>query len=74
MNTVPTGFSAVPPSGPAMPLTAMPQVAPVRARTPSAISSTVGSLTAPCDSSVSASTSSRSRLSAFEYEMTPPTK
>ena len=48
MNTVPTGFSAVPPSGPAMPLTAIAQLAPVRARAPSAISITVASLTAPC--------------------------
>src|SRR5262249_27790696 len=47
MWTVPTGFSSVPPPGPAMPETAAAQVAPARARAPSAIASTVSRETAP---------------------------
>ncbi len=46
-HTVPTGFSGVPPPGPAIPLTATATSAPERSRAPSAIALTTGSLTAP---------------------------
>src|SRR5262249_60304952 len=38
-KTVPTGLAAVPPSGPAMPVTASPQNAPAKRATPPALSS-----------------------------------
>ena len=44
-QVVPTGLSAPPPPGPAMPLTATAMSEPLRLSTPSAISSTTGSLT-----------------------------
>ena len=47
IHTVPTGFSAVPPPGPAMPDVAMAQSVCSNAATPSAICLTTGSLTAP---------------------------
>ena len=46
-HTVPTGFSGVPPSGPAMPLTATARSTPIRSRAPLAIARTTSSLTAP---------------------------
>jgi hypothetical protein len=45
--TSPTGFSGVPPSGPAMPVMAAASVAGVLARTPLAMASAVSRLTAP---------------------------
>ena len=53
MYTVPTGFSSVPPSGPAMPVMPIPKSAPDTRRTPRAISAAVSDDTAPCASSVS---------------------
>ena len=47
MHTVPTGFSSVPPPGPAMPLVAIEMSAPVARHAPKAICSTTGMLTAP---------------------------
>ncbi|MEZ5420670.1 MAG: hypothetical protein R2708_25465 [Vicinamibacterales bacterium] len=46
-HTVPTGFSAVPPPGPATPVTATVTSTPARARRPSAIAAATASLTAP---------------------------
>ena len=46
-NTVPTGFSGVPPSGPATPVADTPQVEPLTLRAPSAISRAHWALTAP---------------------------
>ena len=48
--TVPTGFAAVPPPGPAMPVMPAATSAPVRPRIPSASAIATGSLTAPCAS------------------------
>lgn len=48
IHTVPTGLSAVPPSGPAMPEVAMAHCVASLSHAPVAISSTVGILTAPC--------------------------
>lgn len=45
IQTVPTGLSGVPPEGPATPVVAMPYMAPVARRTPSAICSATGRLT-----------------------------
>ena len=58
-QTVPTGFSGVPPPGPATPVIPTPHVAPDTAATPAAISVAVRSETAPCASRVSADTDSR---------------
>src|SRR5207253_228994 len=56
MATVPTGFSAVPPPGPAMPVTPTPTSTPARDRMPSAIACATNSLTAPCSAIFSAGT------------------
>ena len=47
VQTVPTGFAAVPPAGPATPLTATANSAPERSKAPCAMASTAASLTAP---------------------------
>ena len=62
IHTVPTGFSSVPPPGPATPVIAIPTRAPVAARTPVAIARTTGSLTAPCSRRSSFGTPSSSML------------
>src|SRR4029453_11664827 len=71
-HTVPTGFSAVPPSGPATPVVETTMSAPSARRAPAAISAAVCSLTAPCASRVAAPTSSRRRFASLEYATTPP--
>ena len=43
----PTGFSSLPPVGPAIPVTETPISAPAARQTPSAIRRAIGSLTAP---------------------------
>ena len=48
---MPTGFSGVPPPGPAIPVSATPTSAPSRSRTPSAIACATSADTAPCSSS-----------------------
>ena len=58
INTVPTGFSRVPPVGPAMPVTARPISAAVLERMPAAIAFATAELTAPCRASRSESTPS----------------
>ena len=65
-QTVPTGFSSVPPSGPAIPVIATAVSASKRRRTPSAIASATGSDTAPCCSISAASTPSSSTFASFE--------
>ncbi len=47
-QTVPTGFSVVPPPGPAIPVIATAVSAPKRCSAPAAIASATGSDTAPC--------------------------
>src|SRR6185503_2740710 len=66
-TTVPTGFSGVPPLGPAIPVTATPTLARAFALMPSAIASPTGSLTAPCSRMRSGGTSSSCVLASFEY-------
>src|SRR5437764_4329861 len=62
--TVPTGFSGVPPLGPAMPVTPMPYVAPQRSRMPRASATATGSETSPCWAMSAGSTPAMAVLSA----------
>ena len=62
MCTRPTGFSGVPPPGPAIPVTPTPSVAPVRLRMPSASASATSELTAPFASISSGGTPDEARL------------
>ena len=55
-HTIPTGFSSVPPPGPAMPVIPIPRSAPKRAEAPSASASATSVETAPKRSISSAST------------------
>src|SRR5581483_6180479 len=71
-HTVPTGFSGVPPSGPAMPVIDAAQVAPDLRRAPSAIARTTGSLTAPCCWRRSRGTPRALCFISFEYVTKPP--
>src|SRR5262250_1384960 len=71
MYTVPTGFSALPPSGPAMPVTARPHAEPEMRHTPSAMARATGSLTAPWARRRCSGTPRSSSLARFEYTMTP---
>src|SRR5438132_9792601 len=73
-NTVPTGFAAVPPSGPATPVIARPQGAPARSQTERTIASAQGALTAPWVRRISAGTPSSSSFARFEYTSTPRSK
>src|SRR5579862_5254129 len=65
--TNPTGFSGVPPVGPAIPVVLIPKSAPAPLRTPSAISFATGSLTAPCSASVFSDTPSNRVFDSLEY-------
>ena len=58
-------LASVPPLGPAIPDTAMPQVVPDRVRTPSAMAKATGCDTAPCSASNSGGTPSRACLALF---------
>src|SRR6476646_11956682 len=71
-QTVPTGFSALPPPGPAIPVIAIAVSAPNRLSAPAAIASATGSDTAPWVSIRCGSTPSSSLLASFEYDTTPP--
>ena len=71
-QTVPTGFSAVPPPGPAIPVTDTAMSAPVTRRAPSAIMAAHSSETAPCFWITSAETPSTFILTSLEYETMPP--
>ena len=66
IQTVPTGFVGVAPSGPAMPVTATAKVAGERASAPSAIARATSALTAPCASISAAGTPSSSLFAALE--------
>ncbi len=74
MYTSPTGFSAVPPPGPAMPVTETATSAPSRARAPAAIAAAVSAETAPCRRNRSAGTPSSRCFTSSEYATIPPTK
>ncbi len=73
-KTVPAGFSGVPPSGPAIPVTDAARSDPKRARAPLAISRAVSSETAPNRRRVSGATPSISCFDESEYDTTVPTK
>src|SRR5207237_1058672 len=63
--TRPTGFSGVPPPGPATPVTDTATSTPRRERAPEAIAAAVSAETAPCRSSTSAGTPSADCLTSF---------
>ena len=63
---MPTGFSSVPPPGPAMPVMPIPTSAPKRARAPSASAAATSGETAPWRSISSAGTSASAILAALE--------
>src|SRR5262249_18550368 len=65
-HTIPTGFSGVPPAGPATPVTAIASCARLRFKAPEAISLAVCSLTAPWRDRVDPRTPSSSFFEAFE--------
>ena len=73
MWTVPTGFSGVPPEGPAMPVMATPQVLFARSRTATAIALATDSETAPLvtmsDSSTPKRTFAKVRLGVLESDI-----
>ena len=71
-HTVPTGFSGVPPPGPATPDVATAQSAPKRSETPFTISRTTSSLTAPCSHKVSFLTPRTLCFILLWYATTPP--
>src|SRR5450830_1463103 len=65
-HTVPTGLAALPPLGPATPVTATDTWALPWRRAPSAMASATGSLTAPCRAISASGTPSSSVLASFE--------
>src|SRR3954454_19785526 len=71
-QTYPTGFSSVPPSGPATPVVEHATSASNLLSAPSAIASATSGEAAPCASISVGSTPSSSALDSFEYETTPP--
>src|SRR5215470_8461774 len=73
-KTVPTGLTGVPPSGPAMPVTASAQDAPARVATPRAIASAHCPLTAPWARRSDPGTASSSSFARREYARTPRSK
>src|SRR5207244_1264284 len=72
--TRPTGFSFVPPVGPAMPVTARPRSAPLSSRTPSAMAWATSPLTAPFARMSASGTFNRSTLARSLYVTTPRSK
>jgi hypothetical protein len=65
IHTVPTGFSTLPPPGPAMPDTATAHCAPSARAAPRAMARTTGSLTAPWAASNASGTPSTPLLTAL---------
>jgi TrmH family RNA methyltransferase len=63
--TRPTGFSGVPPVGPAMPVVETPTSTPRARRTPAAMAAATSALTAPWAMSISCGTPSTSRLTSL---------
>jgi len=72
MATVPTGFSGVPPPGPAMPVIATAVSTPVARNTPSSIARATGSLTAPYSSSIDCGTPRSRILTPLSYATIAP--
>src|SRR5258706_11656079 len=70
-HTVPTGFSLLPPPGPAIPVMATAMAPLLRPRAPRAISRAVCSLTAPWAFKVFRETFRSSCLASFEYVTKP---
>ncbi len=71
-QTMPTGFSGVPPPGPAMPVMPTPTSAPNRPRAPSARATATSGETAPTRAINDSGTSASATLASFEYTTTPP--
>ncbi len=71
IKTSPTGFSLVPPDGPAMPVVEIPISAPASRRTPCAICAAVCMDTAPYCESVFASTCKSCSFIWFAYAQIP---
>ena len=65
-QTVPTGFSGVPPPGPAMPVMPIPYCAPKRARAPSASAAATSGETAPWRSISAGGTAASATLASLE--------
>ena len=61
----------MPPSGPAMPVTAIPHAEPEMRQMPATIASATGALTAPCARSISSGTPRSCSLAWLEYTITP---
>ncbi|HEX6868790.1 MAG TPA: hypothetical protein VF119_08280 [Candidatus Limnocylindrales bacterium] len=66
MYVRPTGFSAVPPSGPATPVTDTARSAPIRSRPPVAMATATWADTAPCADRTSSPTPALARFWSFE--------
>ena len=73
-HTRPTGFSSVPPSGPAIPVIPIPKSAPKRPAAPKASASATSSETAPTRSIDPGSTPTRCDFASLEYATMPPAK
>src|SRR6266550_333742 len=73
-KTRPTGFSSLPPPGPAMPVTATETSARSRFRAPTAIAAAVSADTAPWRDRTSGGTSSSLAFTSSAYATTAPTK
>src|SRR5579864_7648065 len=69
--TSPTGFSALPPPGPATPVTDTARSTRARATAPFAIAIAVSLLIAPCAARVASGTPRSSIFAAFEYVTKP---
>ena len=63
---MPTGFSSVPPPGPAIPVIPIPTCAPKRSRAPSASAAATSGETAPCAAISSAGTPASAVLASLE--------
>ena len=71
INAVPTGFWAVPPSGPAIPVVERANVVPLRCSAPSAMARATSSLTAPATEISSAETPNVRVFASLEYVTFP---
>ena len=70
--TSPTGFAALPPPGPATPVTAIPTSVPSRSRTPAAIAAATSADTAPCADEDVLGHPSSAIFTSFAYATMPP--
>ena len=71
-HTRPTGFSSLPPPGPAIPVIPTPTSAPSATRAPEASASATSDETAPNDAISPGSTPAKATFAAFEYTTSPP--